>query len=66
MAKPKKKVPPADETGRAERKKLMKNLSEYKIGSKIKGYQEYVAKMTALDALMEQYSVKNLPNLTRW
>ncbi len=59
MSKPKKKGSPVDQTGRDERKKLMKNLSEYKIGSNIEGYREYVAKMTALDALMEQYSVKN-------
>ena len=59
MAKPKKNVPPADQTGRAERKKLMKDLSKFKKGSNIKGYKEYVAKMTALDALMEHYSVKN-------
>ena len=59
MSKSKKDVSLADQTGRAERQKLMKNLRAYKIGSKIKGYQEYVAKMTALDALMEQYSVKN-------
>ena len=67
MSDPKKKAKkpeypgqsPADLTGRQQRKRLMKRLGEYKIGKEIKGYEEYVQKMTALDVLMEKYSVKN-------
>ena len=51
MAKPKQK--------KDERKLKLKRLKEYKIGSDIQGYAEYVEKMTRVDALMDKYSVPN-------
>ena len=57
MAKPKQKKD--DPTGREKRKTSLKRLKEYKIGSDIQGYAEYVEKMARVDALMDKYSVPN-------
>ena len=59
MAKPKKKNLVDEQTGRSERRTLMKRLAKYQKGSNIPGYQEYVEKMTKLDAMMEKYSARN-------
>ncbi len=59
MSNPKdqKKTGPAAKLGGvAQRKELLKELGESENGREIKGYEEYLAKMTALDKLMEDYS----------
>ena len=46
-------------TEREQRKAKLKKLKEFKIGSDIRGYGEYVDKMGKVDALMDKYSVPN-------
>ena len=59
MSGPKKKQKKDDPTGREQRKSSLKKLKEYKIGSDVQGYAEYVEKMNKVDALMDKYSVPN-------
>ena len=48
-----------DPTEREQRKAKLKRLKEYKQGSDVQGYAEYVEKISKVDALMDKYSVPN-------